>query len=459
AVPGMRWHIEGWSADDRHLLLLRLPVMATATTEGQLQIVDVMSGEVSPVPQASARPAHETPPAEDAALRASSARFAADGHSLLVLTHGMAAAGAGRSADRITGADRFLHLAAFDPSTGRSQLLSAALMQDVEQFAQSPDGRYIAYTLADGNGMSHLRLIDQQRRLEIPIVSVPAGVISSLNFDPTGRRLALTVESTRAPADVYVLEPASGALTRWTQSETGPMDVSSFVEPRTLSFPTWDRPSGESRQLPALVYAPVASRAALNGPRPVVVWLCSGDGSECRPRFAPLIQYLVRELGYVVIAPNVRGSSGLGADLAAAGEGPLRADAVRDVGSLLVWISLQPGLDRAHVALLGEGFGAYLALQSLAEYGDRLRGAVAAFPPPLDQLVNVPAIRSPVLLVQGLGTSAAPAYEAAQLREGLRSQGVTVQYLAAAQAGQFERRSGRMAYHSAAVSFLALLLG
>jgi dienelactone hydrolase len=192
----------------------------------------------------------------------------------------------------------------------------------------------------------------------------------------------------------------------------------------------------------------------------VVIWLCSGEGSECRPRYTPLIQYLVRELGYVLIAPNVRGSSGLGAELAAAGEGSLRGDAVRDIGSLLVWISLQPGLDRSRVALFGEGFGAYLALQSLGQYGDRLLGAVAAFPPPLDGLDDVPLIHSPVLLVQGLalGETTAPAYEAAQLREGLRSQGVAVQYLEARVAGQFERRSGGMAYHSAAASFLAHLL-
>jgi dipeptidyl aminopeptidase/acylaminoacyl peptidase len=466
AAPGTRWRIEGWSVDNRHLLLGRSATSAAPTAEAELQIADVSSGELAAVSltgdgaagRSHARRRHggsqgngddASSGQEGAALQAVSARFAPDGHGLLLLTHGLAG----------DGSQRFLHLVQVDPITGHSQVLSAPAGQDVEQFAASPDGRYIAYTLDDPSGASHLRLIDQQRRLEIPIVAIPAGVIGPLSFDAGGRRLALTVESTHAPADVYVLEPASGALTRWTQSETGPIDVRSFVEPRTLTFPTWDRPDGEARELPALVYEPTPGGAATAGPRPVVVWLCSGEGNECRPRYAPLIQYLVRELGYVVIAPNVRGSSGLGADLAAAGEGTLRGDAVRDVGSLLVWISLQPGLDRERVALLGEGFGAYLALQSLAQYADRLQGAVAAFPPPLQDLVNVPSIRSPVLLVQGLGESAAPAYEAAQLREGLRSQGVPVQYLAAREAGQFERRSGRMAYHSAAASFLAHLLG
>jgi dipeptidyl aminopeptidase/acylaminoacyl peptidase len=455
AVPGMRWHIEGWAADGRHLLLGGAALAAAPTAEAELQIVDVSTGELAPVsaaadaagPRSHAHARHEAAPGTGgAALHAVSARFAPDGHSLLLLTHALPGGSS----------QRFLQLVQVDPTTGHWQVLSARDSEDVEQFAASPDGRYIAYTLNDQSGVSHLRLLDQQRRLEIPIVSVPAGVIGPLSFDASSRRLALTVESPRSPADVYVLEPATGALTRWTQSETGPVDVRSFVQPRMLSFPTWDRPAGAARELPALVYEPEAGAAS--GPRPVVVWLCSGEGNECRPRYEPLVQYLVRELGYVVIAPNVRGSSGLGADLAAAGAGPLRADAVRDVGSLLVWISLQPGLDREHVALLGEGFGAYLALQSLAQYADRLQGAVAAFPPPLQDLVNVPSIRSPVLLVQGLGAAAAPAYEAARLREGLRSQGVSVQYLAAREAGQFERRSARLAYQSAAASFLAHLL-
>ena len=458
AVPGMSWRIEGWSADERHLLLGAAATAAAPTAEAALQIVDVSTGELAPVSlagQAASGRAHAhqrhnaSPGTAGAVLQAASARFAPDGHSLLLLTHALAGGGS----------QRFLQLVQVDPITGHWQVLSAPGSEDVEQFAASPDGRYIAYTLADQSGVSHLRLLDQQRRLETPIVSVPAGVIGPLSFDATSRRLALTVESPQSPADVYVLEPASGALTRWTQSETGPVDVRSFVQPRMLTFPTWDRPGGVARELPALVYEPAPGGAAAGSPRPVVVWLCSGEGNECRPRYAPLIQYLVHELDYVVIAPNVRGSSGLGAELAAAGAGPLRADAVRDVGSLLVWISLQPGLDREHVALLGEGFGAYLALQSLAQYADRLQGAVAAFPPPLQDLVNVPSIRSPVLLVQGLGAAAAPAYEAAQLREGLRSQGVSVQYLAAREAGQFERRSARMAYHSAAASFLAHLLG
>jgi dipeptidyl aminopeptidase/acylaminoacyl peptidase len=191
----------------------------------------------------------------------------------------------------------------------------------------------------------------------------------------------------------------------------------------------------------------------------VLLLLCGGGGGQCRPGFDPFLQWLISQLGVVVVAPNVRGSAGFGRAYLQAGEGALRDDAVRDVGSLLVWIDLQRDLDRNRVALLGEGYGAYLALQSLADYGDRLRGGIAAFPPPLSGLANGAAIRRPMLLVQGLNNPGTPAYQMEQLRARLRVEGVEVQYLAAADEGQgFTRAATRDAYRDAAANFLAQLL-
>jgi dipeptidyl aminopeptidase/acylaminoacyl peptidase len=300
-------------------------------------------------------------------------------------------------------------------------------------------------------------LIDQQLRLEKTESGVPPGLIGSLAFDASSRRLAFTLQSPRAPADVYVLDAVAGQLTRWTESEVGVLDPASFVLPEQLQFPTWDRVAGQARQLSLAAYA--ADAGASSGSRPVVIWLCSGGDSLCRPRFAPFVQYLVTQLGCVVLAPEVRGSAGMGASLEQAGEGALTDDAVRDVGSLLVWIGLQPGLDHRRVAVLGEGYGSYLALQSLIRYPDRLLGAVAAFPPPLAGLSNALAIRRPLLLVQPLDNPAVPPYQAAQLREGLRAQGVLVHYVAVSgESGPFRHASVRATYQLAAASFLARLL-
>lgn len=493
AGNGGRWRIEGWSPDGRHLLLGRImssvaagavpgTVAGTAGSASSLDAADLAEGSgalavatelytmdvdsamLTPVAPPSTGSARSRRARTTAALYgalpggalpggmlATTARFASDGVGLLLLTH--EAGGSTASANR-----EYLSLFYLDTNDGHSQLLSAPGTHDVRLFDESADGRYLAYTL-EVNGASQLMLLDQRLKLNLPVASVPPGIIGSLKFDASGKRLAITLESTRSPADVYVLDVATGTLTRWTHSEVGLVDTQAFVQPQMLQFPTWDRVAGQDRQLSALGYSPGAEAIGSGAPRPVVIWLCSGAGEQCRPRFTPFVQYLVQELGCVVIAPQVRGSSGMGQSLREAGAGPLRDDAVRDIGALLVWIGLQPGLDHNRLALLGEGFGGYLALQSLTQYSDRLLGAVAAFPRTLTGLANVAAIRRPVLLVQALDDWNVPAYEVAQLREGLRAQGVAVQYLAAAGEGEdFTRRSTRYAYHLAAASFLAQLL-
>jgi dienelactone hydrolase len=483
---GNRWRAYDWSLDDKRLLLGReLPaesgsVISSAgpMPENELYIAGVDTGEMSAIGADGAGVAagaggdtgsrKKAPPkaAVAAALRVQDARFSSDGRGVLLLTRHSA----GGSAASGAGGAQFQRLCYTDFAGHEWRELSTDASHDVERFDRSIDGRYLAYVVND-SGSSRLMLIDQQRKLDLTIAALPAGVISALKFDPSGQRLALTIETVHSPRDVYVLEPETQALTRWTQSELGLLDPASFSAPQVLRFPTWDRVDGQRRELTALVYrapaeaasvAPVApgSEARVDaGPRPVLLLLCGGGGGQCRPGFEPFLQYLIHQLGVVVVAPNVRGSTGFGRALAEAGQGALRDDALRDIGSLLVWIDLQRDLDRNRVAVLGEGYGAYLALQSLADYGDRLRGGIAAFPPLLAGLANRSAIRRPLLLVQGLNNPAAPAYEMEQLRSRLRVDGVEVQYLAAAdEAAGFARESNRDAYREAAANFLAQLL-
>jgi dipeptidyl aminopeptidase/acylaminoacyl peptidase len=455
---GNRWRVFDWSIDDKRLLLGR-----DAPPDSELYVAQVEGGELTAVgfsgngaDRMAARTGSGKPAPRATAATAvpvHDARFATDGRGVLVLSH-FAAPGAVPTGAGLTGAP-FQGLAYIDLGGHDWRALSTDDHHDVECFDRSVDGRYIAYSVNDA-GSSHLVLIDQQRKLDLTVATLPPGVISNLGFDASGKRLALTLESIRSPRDVYVLEPETQVLTRWTQSEAGPLDTQAFVAPQLLHYPTWDRVEGQPRMLTALVYRPLLAQAA---PRAVLLLLCGGGGGQCRPGFDPFLQWLVNQLGVVVIAPNVRGSAGFGRALAAAGEGTLRDDAARDIGSLLVWIDLQRDLDRNRVALLGEGFGAYVALQSLADYGDRLRGAVVAFPPPLAGLANGAAIRRPVLLVQGLDNPGVPAYALEQLRARLRVDGVEAQYLAAAGEGaRFTRRATEDAYRDAAGNFLAQLL-
>lgn len=363
AEPG-DWQALDWSLDDRYLLLWHRTPLGVQ----QLQWLDVDSGARRVLVEIPAGSALHEP------------RIAPDGRGVLYL--------AGKDWLR-------LQYTSLDGQATRA--LTPPMQRHVEHYAISGDGRWLAYSY-DDNGLSRLLLLDQRQSTERVIGSLPAGVITTLQFDRTGARLAINIETTLSPPDIFVLDVASNALVRWTSASAGPLGVNTFSPPQPVRFRAW-RQNGTSPQGAALLYRPPAaavpapgslSQTGLNAARlPVLIYLDSEDGQP-RPRFDPLLQSLVAAGGFAVVAPELRGRL-------ETSEG--RADAVRDVGTLLIWIATQPDLDSSRIAIFGAGPRSAVALGALALFSDRLQSGVV-----LDgDASGVPllAIEKPVLVARG----------------------------------------------------------
>lgn len=412
------WRPLDWSQDDGKLLLLN----TASPQKSALYVADVSTGALTPVAVAESR--------------ITAASFAPDGVGFYLI------------ADAQSDFEQLLY---YNPITKVTRRVSADEPWDVEEFAVGAGGRYVAYVMND-DGQSRLTVLDTLHNLEFKSPGLQDGRIEGIRFDDSGQKLAFSYESARSPRDVYVYEVAPGILQRWTQSEIGPIDPASLAAAQLIHYPTWDRVGAGRRNLTAYVYLPRAS-----SPCPVLIALPGGGlHSQFRPGWKPFIQFVVNDLGYAVIAPNVRGSSGYGAAFRGLDGGKLRDDAVRDVGALLVWIGLQPGLDSHRVAVMGRGYGGSLSLASLAAYGDHLQGAidVAGISPP----DSVTRIHHPVLIVQGLDAPGARAADSQQLVWHLRSEGDQAWYLTAGDAGDaFTTPADRQAYLDTAAQFLEML--
>ncbi|MEO7634525.1 MAG: S9 family peptidase, partial [Sphingomicrobium sp.] len=194
-------------------------------------------------------------------------------------------------------------LGTLDPASGRFRAVTPAGRWDVEEFAISRDARTIAYATNEA-GVSKLYLLDVASGASRAVKGVPTGVIGGLDFAPWGA-LGFTLTSASSPADVYALDPASLAVTRWTESETGGLDPKRNPEPELIAVKSFD---GEP--VSGFLYRPDSAR--FPGKRPLIVNIHGGPEGQTRPGFLGRNNYLLNEQGIAIFYPNVRGSSGYG---------------------------------------------------------------------------------------------------------------------------------------------------
>jgi dipeptidyl aminopeptidase/acylaminoacyl peptidase len=352
----------------------------------------------------------------------------------------------------------------------------------------SQDRRRMAFTVNEG-GTTALYLMDPRTRKYRRVDRLPVGVAGALEFSPDGSKLGLTLNTPQTPSDVFSLELGKkplehGELIRWTHSEVGGLDTSTFVTPRLVRFPTFDEVDGKPREIPAWVYTPPG-----DGPFPVIVSIHGGPESQSRPYISSTYQLWLSELGAAVIDPNVRGSSGYGKTYVALDNGYRREDSVRDIGALLDWIDAQETLDGDRVGVFGGSYGGYMVLASAVHYGDRLRAAVdivgissfvtflentqdyrrdlrrveygderdpemRAFLQKISPLNNADKIAVPMFVVQGQNDPRVPVTEAEQMVAALRDRGEKVWYMNALNEGHgFRRKENRDIYQQATVLF------
>lgn len=265
----------------------------------------------------------------------------------------------------------FMRLVRIELDGGRRSVLSGDISWDVEELDLSDDGKILAFFVNE-DGVSRLRFVNAETGQALPSPELPAGVGNNMRFRPGSHEVGFSLSWARSPNDAYSYDVDTKRLDRWTASEAGGLNAESFAVPELVRYPTFDTTSsgGAKRTIPAFVYRPAVDR--FPGKRPVFINIHGGPEAQSRPNFLGSYNYVVDELGVVLIVPNVRGSTGYGKTFSKLDNGMLREDSVKDIGALLDWIAQQPGLDASRVMVGGGSYGGYMVLASMTLYGDRL---------------------------------------------------------------------------------------
>ncbi|MGE3309482.1 MAG: prolyl oligopeptidase family serine peptidase [Limisphaerales bacterium] len=431
---GGGWTALDWSPDERRLLVLN----RISANRSELHLVDLDGGgrRLLTYGEGDSEPSSTTDGA-----------FLPDGRSILVVTD--------------WGAEH-RRLGRMDLDTGSFAPLGPAIPWNVEGFDLSGDGKIVAL-VTNEDGASVLRWIDAGSGAELGRHDLPLGVVSGVRWHPRRREIGLTLTSARIAGDVFSVNTRVNGRTRWTEGETGGLNLARFAEPERVRVKGFD-----GLEVSGFLVRPDSRR--FPGPRPVVVHIHGGPEGQARPQFLRAWNYLVREMGIALLFPNVRGSEGYGKTFLALDDGFRREDSVKDIGAFLDWIGRQPDLDAHRVAVYGGSYGGYMVLASLVHFGDRLRCGIdvvgisnfrtflrntqdyrrdlrrveygdereprmAEFLESISPMNRLDRIRKPLLVAQGLNDPRVPASESEQLVRALRQQGGTVGYLLAKDEG------------------------
>ncbi|WP_326522768.1 S9 family peptidase [Sphingomonas sp.] len=447
AMPGGSWRFVGFRAGNTHAVVSNF----RSTQESDLYDLDLATGKLLPLAPTGRR------------ILFSGPKIAADG-SLWVLSN--------EQSDVLRLG--MLKNGVFTPA-------SPASGWDIKEF-EFVGERRIAYIVNEA-GVSRLNLLDLETR-ELRTASIPVGVASKLTIAPWGA-IAFSLSGPKVPGDVFVADPSTLEVTRWTASETGGIDPSGNADAELVTVKSFD---GEP--VSGFLFRPDPTR--FPGKRPLIVDIHGGPESQSLPSYRGVANYYVNELGIAIFYPNVRGSGGFGKRFLTLDNGPWkREDAVKDIGAFLDRFSADTAIDAGRVGVQGASYGGYMCYASAIRYGDRLKGAncivaISNFVTFLQNtesyrrdrrraeygderesgqrarlleispLTSVSRLKTPLLVIAGGNDPRVPPSEAEQMVKAVRASGGEPWYLVAADEGHdvyFAKKENRDFQHYTTLNF------
>jgi dipeptidyl aminopeptidase/acylaminoacyl peptidase len=232
----------------------------------------------------------------------------------------------------------------------------------------SPDGKRLIYlhSQQEVTWLGMLYLDDAS----LKTFSIERGVHYAPRFTPDGDFVFCVYDDPQLPSDVWSLDVQNGTSQQITHSLPSELESAPFIVPEVIRYPGLD---GEA--IPALLFKPVNDGQL----PPAVVIIHGGPSWLFQLTWYPLMQHMVSR-GWVVLAPNYRGSTGYGRAWQIANhyeQGNLDTQDVAAGAQFLVKNGLA---DPQRIAVTGRSHGGYLTMSCLTRFPDLWAAGSAIVP-------------------------------------------------------------------------------
>jgi dipeptidyl aminopeptidase/acylaminoacyl peptidase len=243
----------------------------------------------------------------------------------------------------------------------------------------SPDSTHLAFDSNEGTNPGNRQIR----------VATTDGVISTLtsgrgtNIDPQwspdGRMLVYQHTDPQNSADLYVIDATKrdAKPVRLTDSMPSSINRGAFVEPQLIHYPG---PDGQP--VPAYLFVP--KNLDRSRKHPAIVWVHGDgvnqnyDGWHVQRNYAVYYsfhQYLLQQ-GYVVIAPDYRGSIGYGSAWREGVYMDVGGKDFRDAAMSATYLKTLPYVDVDRIGIWGLSYGGFFTLLAVTEMPTTFRAAV-----------------------------------------------------------------------------------
>jgi dipeptidyl aminopeptidase/acylaminoacyl peptidase len=246
----------------------------------------------------------------------------------------------------------------------------------------SPDSTQIAFDAnqPDNYGIRHLyvaTLGGDPSHAPIAQLTTGRGTNIAPQWSPDGTRIVYQHTDPHNSADLWVVDARSKKATRVTDSMPAGIDRSAFVEPEVVHYAG---PDGQ--QVPAWLFVPKNLDRAKK--HPAVVWIHGDgvnqnyDGWHVQRNYAVYYsfhQYLLQQ-GYVVIAPDYRGSIGYGRDWREGVYMDVGGKDAKDAWMAANYLKTLTYVDTERVGVWGLSYGGFFTLIAVTDQPRLFRAGV-----------------------------------------------------------------------------------
>jgi dipeptidyl aminopeptidase/acylaminoacyl peptidase len=324
-----------------------------------------------------------------------------------------------------------------------------------------------------------------------PEAVLPArGWIREMHLDKAGENMVLLREDAHRPADVWLLRQPQKArangkggrrpdLKQVTFSLMGGVRAEELSKGEIVSYKSFD-----GKQIHALVLKPRVDR--LGAPPPAILFIHGGPNGQVTMSFRTIFHVLT-EAGFVVIAPNFRGSTGYGKAFEDANNKDWGGGDLKDVIAAVKHFGKKGLIDPKRVGVTGGSYGGYMTLMALGRYPDVFKAGVELYGMPdlvmdyylaktrfadwyhtemgnpktdaalfreRSPLMYVEDIKAPLLVFQGAGDTSVPKAESDLLAAMLKELKKDYKYIVYEDEGHgFTKRKNLLDYYRRTTAF------